>query len=71
MVWLTISNLLLTLATLGLFYPWAKVSVARYRAEHMAVTGPADMDEFMSSLVTGQGAIGEEVASFFDIDIGL
>ncbi|HTC83480.1 MAG TPA: YjgN family protein [Rhizomicrobium sp.] len=71
MTWLTFSNLLLTLTTLGLFYPWAKVSVARYRVERLAVTGPQDMDGFMSDLVTGQGAIGEEIASFFDIDIGL
>ena len=71
MVWLTFSNLLLTLATLGLFYPWAKVSVSRYRAEHLAVTGPSDLDGFMSSMMAQQGAIGEEVASFFDIDIGL
>jgi len=71
MTWLMFSNLLLTLATLGLFYPWAKVSVARYHAERLAVSGPADMDGFMSELVAGQGAIGEEIASFFDIDIGL
>jgi uncharacterized membrane protein YjgN (DUF898 family) len=71
MTWLMFSNLLLTLATLGLFYPWAKVSVARYHAERLAVSGPADMDGFMSDLVAGQGAIGEEIASFFDIDIGL
>lgn len=71
MVWLTFSNLLLTLATLGLFYPWARVSVARYLAEHLAVTGPEAMDGFMSDFVTSQGAIGEEVASFFDVDVGL
>ncbi|HEX4635874.1 MAG TPA: YjgN family protein [Rhizomicrobium sp.] len=71
MTWLTFSNLLLTLATLGLFYPWARVSVARYWVEQLAVTGPQEMDEFMSDVVSGQGAIGEEVASFFDIDIGL
>jgi uncharacterized membrane protein YjgN (DUF898 family) len=71
MTWLMFSNLLLTLATLGLFYPWAKVAVARYHAERLAVSGPADMDDFMSDLVGGQGAIGEEIASFFDIDIGL
>ena len=71
MTWLMFSNLLLTLVTLGLFYPWAKVSVARYHAERLAVTGPEDMDGFMSDLVARQGAIGEEIASFFDIDIGL
>jgi uncharacterized membrane protein YjgN (DUF898 family) len=43
----------------------------RYCAEHFAITGPDDTADFVSQLVSGQGAIGEEVASFFDIDIGL
>jgi uncharacterized membrane protein YjgN (DUF898 family) len=71
MVWLVFSNLVLTLVTLGLFTPWAKVRLARYRAEHLAITGPDDTAGFVSELVASQGAIGEEVASFFDVDIGL
>jgi uncharacterized membrane protein YjgN (DUF898 family) len=71
MVWLMISNLVLTLGTLGLFYPWAAVRLARYRSQQIAITGPADMDGFMSEVTAGQGAVGEEIASFFDIDIGL
>ena len=71
MTWLIFSNLVLTLLTLGLFYPWAQVRIAEYRAEHLAVTGPGEMDGFLSDLVGSQGAIGEEIASFFDVDIGL
>ena len=71
MIWLLASNLVLTLVTLGLFYPWAAVRLARYRCQQIAITGPADMDGFMSEVMTGQGAVGEEIASFFDVDIGL
>jgi uncharacterized membrane protein YjgN (DUF898 family) len=71
MTWLAFSNLALTLVTLGLFYPWARTRVARYRAENISITGPADMDGFQSEFGAGPGAIGEEVASLFDIDIGL
>ena len=71
MVWLVISNLVLTLATLGLFYPWAATRTARYRCERIAVTGPDDMDGFVSEAALSQGAIGEEIASFFDVEIGL
>lgn len=71
MIWLVISNLVLTVMTLGLFYPWARARVARYRCEHIAVTGPAEVDNFVSETALAQGAIGEEIASFFDIDIGL
>jgi uncharacterized membrane protein YjgN (DUF898 family) len=71
MTWIIFSNLALTLCTLGLFSPWAAVRLARYRAEHLAITGPLDMDGFLSEAMAGQGAVGEEIASFFDIDIGL
>lgn len=70
-IWLLVSNLALILVTLGLFYPWARVRVAQYTASCLAVTGPADMDGFTSELVAGQGAIGEEIASFFDVDVSL
>lgn len=71
MTWLAFSNLLLMLVTLGLFYPWARVRTTRYTASHFAVTGDADMGGFTSELFAAQGAIGEEVANFFDVDIGL
>lgn len=70
MTWLAFSNLLLMLVTLGLFYPWARVRTTRYTSSHFAVTGDADIGSFTSELVAAQGAIGEEVANFFDVDIG-
>jgi uncharacterized membrane protein YjgN (DUF898 family) len=70
-VWLVASNLVLILLTLGLYYPWARVRTARYTASCLAVMGPADMDGFTSELVSGQGAIGEEIASFFDVEVSL
>lgn len=71
MTWILISNALLTLLTLGLMYPWARVRRARYMAECITVIGPADIDAFQSLPVPSGNAIGEEVASFFDIDFGL
>jgi uncharacterized membrane protein YjgN (DUF898 family) len=71
MVWLIISNLVLTVVTLGLFYPWAATRIARYRCERFAVIGSAEMDNFVSETALAQGAIGEEIASFLDVDIGL
>jgi uncharacterized membrane protein YjgN (DUF898 family) len=66
-----VSNLVVTLLTLGLMYPWARVRQSRYIVEHLAITGPDDFDGFVSTAASQSGAIGEEVAGFFDIDIGL
>jgi uncharacterized membrane protein YjgN (DUF898 family) len=71
MIDLVFGNLFLMLVTLGLYYPWARVRTVEYMIENIAVTGGSDIEEFTSDLVTGQGAIGEEVANFFDVDLGL
>jgi uncharacterized membrane protein YjgN (DUF898 family) len=71
MVGLALGNLFLVVVSLGLYYPWARVRVVQYMTSNIAVTGGADIEGFTSDLVLGQGAIGEEVANFFDVDIGL
>ena len=71
MIWIVASNLFLIFLTLGFFFPWARVRVARYRANKMTLFGREGLDAYMAQLASEQSAIGEEVASFFDIDIGL
>lgn len=70
MIDLVFGNLFMMIVTLGLFYPWARVRTVEYIMENIAVTGGADIEGFTSDLVLGQGAIGEEVANFFDVDVG-
>ena len=71
LTWIVLSNALLTIATLGLLHPWARVRRARYMAGCISVIGQADADAFQSMPMPAGNAIGEEVASFFDIDFGL
>lgn len=70
-LWIGFTNLLLLVVTLGLFYPWALVRLRRYMTSRLALLAASDLDEFTSEVVATQGAIGEEVAAFFDINIGL
>lgn len=71
MTWIIFSNILLTIVTLGLLYPWARVRRTRYLASCISVIGPTDIGAFQSTPVSAGSAVGEEVASFFDIDFGL
>ncbi|MEP6829908.1 MAG: YjgN family protein [Rhizomicrobium sp.] len=71
MAWIVLSNLVATVATFGLLYPWARVRRARYMASCIAITGPSDIGNIQSRLIPPGGAVGEEVASFFDLDFGL
>ncbi len=71
MIWIVLSNAVLTLATLGLFYPWAMVRLAKYRRSRTGIVIDGNLDEFTADVAATQSAVGEEIASFFDFDFGL
>jgi uncharacterized membrane protein YjgN (DUF898 family) len=69
-VW--VINGLLTLLTLGLYWPWAAVKIARYRLECMTVEAGAGLEEIgAGSLDAERSATGEGAVDFFGWDIGL
>ncbi|MEO8314455.1 MAG: YjgN family protein [Pseudomonadota bacterium] len=65
-----VTNLLGMIVTLGLFYPWAKVRMLRYQLAHTGIIADGDLTRFASDGEQPVGAVGEEVADFFDIDFG-
>ncbi|MEI9888735.1 MAG: YjgN family protein [Rhizomicrobium sp.] len=69
--WIVVSNTLLTLATLGLFFPFARVRLARYRMSRYALAANSDLDDFTAEALEQQSAIGEEIAGVFDFGFGL
>jgi len=71
MTWIIVSNIALTLVTLGIFYPWARVRLTNYILDSTMLFAATSLDTFVSDTQGTQSAIGEEMASFFDIDIGL
>lgn len=64
-------NTLLTLLTLGLFWPFAKVRTARYKAEHTKVLALTSLDQFVVRQEQEVGALGEAVGDFYDLDFGI
>jgi uncharacterized membrane protein YjgN (DUF898 family) len=71
LIWIYLSNLVLIALTVGLFIPWAKVRLARYRASRLSVTGPQSLGEFTAGQQQTQSATGAEIADLFDLSIGL
>lgn len=64
------TNILLIVVTLGLFYPWARVRLARYRAAQLLMIARGSLDYYIGCQEQEVGALGEEMAEWFDIDIG-
>jgi uncharacterized membrane protein YjgN (DUF898 family) len=66
---LYILNMVLILFTLGIGFPWVVVRTARFYLERVTLTGPVDMSRIEQDAQAAT-ATGEELAGFFDLDMG-
>ena len=71
LMWISLSNLVLVVLTLGLFMPWAAVRLARIQVDAMKLLPASDLQEFVAAEPETIGAVGEEAATAFDFDISL
>lgn len=69
LLWILLTNLLAMIVTLGFFWPFAQVRLAKYYTETLAMTGPSTFAEFEAAPGEDQNAVGEEVTDVFDFDI--
>jgi uncharacterized membrane protein YjgN (DUF898 family) len=71
LVWIGVSNLFLTVITLGLYMPWAMVRLARFQLEAVTLVPAGDLQEIVAAKPDKISAVGEETATAFDFDISL
>lgn len=65
-------NTLLVVLTLGLYRPYAAISIARYRVQCVRALGVPSLETVAAGRQQSQrGAMGESAAEFFDMDVGL
>ncbi|TBW59611.1 DUF898 domain-containing protein [Marinobacter halodurans] len=69
MLWIYLSNSALVVLTLGLFTPWAKVRMARYRAACTEMTIAGDLDGFVAAENRRTSALGQELGDAFDVGV--
>lgn len=71
LMWLYFSNTVGIILSCGLLIPWARIRMARYRAEHLALQPDGSLDNFAQSQRGQVSATGEELGEVFAVDIGL
>lgn len=72
LLWLTLRNWLFIMLTLGLYWPFAAVSMARIRLEAISIKTRLDPNTLVGSARTTEGdAAGDAAGDFFGLDIGL
>ncbi|OJF99095.1 YjgN family protein [Pararhizobium antarcticum] len=68
--WVAVSNLIVTLLTLGLMRPWAAVRLARYVNTHTAVRFSGNVGEVFAVSEQDGSAVGAEFMAYEGFDFG-
>lgn len=68
--WVMISNLVVTIVTVGLMRPWAAVRLARFHADYTAIVFDGDVGEIFSDIKDSGSAVGSEFMDIEGIDFG-
>lgn len=71
LIWIFVSNILLIALTFGIFIPWAKVRLAKYRTSHLIVENQETLEGFTNDIRDQISATGGELAEALDLDIGI
>lgn len=71
MTFITVTNLVAIVFTLGLFIPFAKVRMLRYRLESTSMLVAGSLDEFVAETDASVSATGEGVTDLLDFDLSL
>ncbi|MDB6181968.1 YjgN family protein [Paracoccus fistulariae] len=71
MVWIAMSNAVLSVISLGLLYPWAKVRMARYLADSTQVKVAGSFDVFVGIEEGKVTSVGDAYTDIEGIDLGL
>lgn len=69
-LWIVISNLIVTVFTLGLMRPWAAVREARYTVERTAIRFNGDVGEVLSSMEATGAAVSAEYMDMEGFEFG-
>ena len=71
MAWVSFTNLLAVIFSLGLAIPWAKVRVARLLLENTLVDTSVGFEEYVTQQQAEQSSLGEQIGDAFDVDMGI
>jgi uncharacterized membrane protein YjgN (DUF898 family) len=71
MIFISATNLLAIVMTLGLYLPFAQVRSARYQLERVTLLAAGPLDSFVGGETQQVGALGDAAVDWADIDIAL
>ena len=70
-VWISVSNLVVTVLSLGLLIPWSKVRMYRYLCSMTTINAIGDIETFIDETKSPQSSFSEGVADFEGIEVSI
>lgn len=69
--WIHLSNLVLIVCTIGLFFPFARIRSIRYRIAHMAFEPVGSIDQIVREEQSKQKAFGDSLDDAIGLELGI
>ena len=70
-VWISLSNLILTILSTGLLLPWAKVRMYRYLSDSTLIKTNDSIEQFVDDKKLAQSFLGEAIADFEGVEVSV
>jgi uncharacterized membrane protein YjgN (DUF898 family) len=67
--WIYFTNTAAIALSLGLMIPWAKIRMARYRAECLQIEACDSLNNFIAAEQRNVSALGDQISEVFDVEI--
>lgn len=71
LTWVSLTNLLVIIISMGLAYPWAQVRMMRLLATQTRADTSVGFEEYVSEKQQEQSSLGEQIGDAFDVDVGI
>ena len=71
LIWITITNAIVTVLSLGFMLPWAQVRMTRYLADHTAMIPGGSLDQFVGEIEKDASALGDAYTDIEGLEVGL
>jgi len=70
-IWIALSNWVLTIISIGLLMPWAKIRMYRYLSDCTLIKMNGNVEQFIDEAKASQSSLGEAVADFEGIEVSI
>ena len=71
LAFISVTNFIAIIFTLGLAIPWASVRMTRYLLEHTRVDTSHGFEQYVTRQQEKQSSLGDQIGDAFDVDVGI